>query len=108
VGIKKLIIMSSIKDEKYKFTLMDKMLSGEEISADELLVKAKAKNEKTKGTAAKDTPANELPQVESRTTTVDNKILLDNTILITFSSIATPELLQHIEKQVNVFFSKKQ
>jgi hypothetical protein len=100
VGIKKLIIMSSIKDEKSKFNLMDKMLSGEtEISADELLIKVKeadAKKRKTKEAVLKN----------SRVSMVDNKLLIDWNISITFAAEVENELRQFIEKELNKYLDK--
>jgi hypothetical protein len=43
IGIKKLIIISSIKEEKKRFALVDRLLSGNEITADELESKVERK-----------------------------------------------------------------
>ena len=43
IGIKKLSIISGIKDEQKKFTLVDKLIGGEEITADELEAKVERK-----------------------------------------------------------------
>ena len=44
IGIKKLIIISGIKDENKRFSLVDKLLSGDEITADELEHKIERKS----------------------------------------------------------------
>ena len=43
IGIKKLIIISGIKDETKRFSLVDKLLSGDDITADELENKVERK-----------------------------------------------------------------
>jgi len=44
IGIKKLIIISTIKDEDKRFNLVDKLLNGDDISADELENKVERKS----------------------------------------------------------------
>jgi hypothetical protein len=90
VGIRKLIIMSSIPDENKKFGLIDKLLEGDEITVEELQIKAKA-----------------APKAASRVSIVDNKLLIDNVISITFANEVEAELRKVVEREVNKYLNKK-
>jgi hypothetical protein len=90
VGIKKLIIMAGMKDQKKKFSLIDTLLEGHEITAEELL---KEKTVKT---------ANLTPNLSVE----DNKICWNNTNLITFTDIADDDLRTYVYKAVSRYLSK--
>ncbi len=72
IGIKKLIIISAMKNEEQKFGFVDRLLEGEQITAESLLQKP----EKT-----------EKPALKQTTVKMDgNDLKVGNTLVLTFNS----------------------
>jgi len=90
IGIKKLIIISGIKDETKRFCLVDKLLSGDEITADELENRIERKSAIS-------------PEVHLS----DEEILFSGTLVLRFEDSVETSLRNAVLKTVIRFYKSR-
>ncbi len=90
IGIKKLIIISGIKDETKKFSLVDKLLSGDDITADELENKVERK-----------------PTANVDIILAEEDILISGNSLLKFTDIAEEGIKKAILKAAIKYYRKQ-